>query len=74
MSDTVAPASTPGLCVYAVMAHKGRGAGVTHRVEAANLAAARAEVTRMFPRVKPWDTTIQLQVTADGREVVGAIL
>lgn len=60
--------------VYAAMAHKGKMQGKgCFRVEAKDLWAAKVEAARIA-KTKTEHVSVQLQVTADGRDVTGAIL
>lgn len=58
---------------YAAMAHKGKNSGKTIEVKAESLWAAKVEAARLTG-VKTSDVSVQLQVKADGTEVIGAIL
>lgn len=58
---------------YAAMAHKGCKSGQTFEVKADTLFAAKTEAARIAG-VKTYDVSVQLQVTEDGREVIGAII
>jgi hypothetical protein len=66
-------------CTYAAMIHKGKHAGTTLRVEAPSMLAAKEyaltiaqEGTRAKLRLS--DVSVQLQVRADGTEVIGAVI
>lgn len=74
-NDTaVEPASVAGLCVYAAMAHKGKRSGETIRIEARDMFKAKVAAAEAFGLKSTSDVSVQLQVTADHRQVVGAIV
>lgn len=59
---------------YAAMAHKGKMTGQTFAVQAESLLAAKAEAARIAGVKQTYDVSVQLQITSDGRDVVGAII
>lgn len=59
---------------YAAMAHKGKQRGKTFEVKAETAYAAAQEAARIAGVKNTYDVTVQLQVLADGTEVIGAIL
>lgn len=60
--------------VYAAMAHKGKMSGKTFEVEAGSLYAAKTEAARVAGVKRTSDVSVQLQKTADGRDVTGAVI
>lgn len=59
---------------YAAMAHKGKRKGETFEVKAGSLFAAKTLAASMAGVRHTSDVSVQLQVKADGTEVVGAVL